>query len=454
MPVTFTSRTLKPHELNYGMVEKEILALLRILDVCYSMLVTRPIKVLARHSTLAWLMRSTGLQGRLGNWAALLSPWTLEIVKCTRGEDEILGTIAASITPRENIDSILSPIAPRKQPRQLIPTVEQGEELVVIRGEIACKAPRLTPLPRRVLDRLKTWPAHEFLHVKRDWNQSTDRLANTALQQQEGTVVPQKQTATTRLSSTGSRSSYSRRMKGLSTDRVLRAQNEEKWFVKLKAYLSGNLESLDAGEARACSKIAGDYDVDDGGMLLYCPSAGRDDGDRDRLAKLVVPEDLQQDVLHHYHKSLQGGHQGVGRTYQRIRTHFHWRGLFKSVQRYVGQCTDCETGKGRPTLRGESPGNIQATYPFQYIAMDHIPSLPRSYKGNTELLIWVDLFTGYVIAKASASRTAQTIAENYEEGVFRRFGASEAIRHDREPGFILHESLKRCFYGRDSTEIN
>ncbi|ETO71837.1 hypothetical protein F444_11880 [Phytophthora nicotianae P1976] len=136
MPVTFTSRTLKPNELNYGMVEKEILALLRILDVCYSTLVTRPIKVLIRHSTLAWLMRSTGLQGRLGNWAALLSPWTLEIVMCTRGEDEILGTVAASITPRENVDSILSSIAPRKQPRQqtpaVIPTVEPDEELLVV----------------------------------------------------------------------------------------------------------------------------------------------------------------------------------------------------------------------------------------------------------------------------------------------------------------------------------
>ncbi|KAE9163340.1 hypothetical protein PF004_g30174 [Phytophthora fragariae] len=79
---------------------------------------------------------------------------------------------------------------------------------------------------------------------------------------------------------------------------------------------------------------------------------------------------------------------------------------------------------------------MKATYPFQILAMDHIPSLPKSYKGHTELLIWVDLFTGYVIAKASASRTAQTIAESYEECVFRRFGASEAIRHDREPGFM------------------
>ena len=87
-------------------------------------------------------------------------------------------------------------------------------------------------------------------------------------------------------------------------------------------------------------------------------------------------------------------------------------------------------------LSGISPGDVQATYPFQIIAMDHILSLPRSYKVNTELLLWVDLFSGYVIAKASSSRTAQTIAEGYEECVFRRFGASESIRHDREPGFM------------------
>ncbi|OWZ12051.1 reverse transcriptase [Phytophthora megakarya] len=68
--------------------------------------------------------------------------------------------------------------------------------------------------------------------------------------------------------------------------------------------------------------------------------------------------------------------------------------------------------------------------------MDHIRSLPALHKGNKELLVWVDLFTGFVIAKASASQTAQTVAESYEEAVFRRSGASEAIRHDREPGFM------------------
>ena len=65
-PVTFTSRTLKPNELNYGTVEKEVPALLRVLGVCYTTLASREITVLTRHSTLAWLMQSRGLNGILG----------------------------------------------------------------------------------------------------------------------------------------------------------------------------------------------------------------------------------------------------------------------------------------------------------------------------------------------------------------------------------------------------
>ncbi|OWY94044.1 reverse transcriptase, partial [Phytophthora megakarya] len=222
----------------------------------------------------------------------------------------------------------------------------------------------------------------------------------------------------------------------LRLDRVCTAQEEEAWIANLKKFLDGDISGLSRREAKNCPKIAEQYEVGESGLLYYHVRGSEAAENRDTIMKLVVPETLREDVLHHYHASLEGGHQGIGRTYQRIRRHFHWPGLFKSVQRHVGECVDCETGKGRPTIRGESPGNIVEIYPFQVVAMDHIPSLPASHKDNTELLVWVDLFTGFVIAKASASRTAQTVAESYEEAVFRRFGASEAIRHDREPGFM------------------
>ncbi|POM64178.1 Reverse transcriptase [Phytophthora palmivora] len=406
------------------------------------------------------------------------------------------GVIAASITPRKEVDSILVSIAPRKQPRQVIsmtpPTVEPDERLLVVsfdgsalelcgewtvisaaseykldltvneaeyhglllcldllsdmdrgrliicgdsnlvirqmRGEIECKAPGLTLLRQQALERLRSWPNHEFLHMKRDWNQSADSLASAALRRESGVVIVTEEerqdleelliakddAATVKIAAvTRSRKKCQPQVlkeeivQRMRMERINRAQDEEKWIVDLKAYKG------------PCSKIADRYETDESGLLFYFPPTKKSDEERDLVAKLVVPETLQNDLMH-YHSSLEGGHQGIGRTYHKIRAHFHWRELYQSVQRYVVQCIDCETGKGRPTIDGESPGNLQATYPFQIIGMDHIPSLPRSYKGNTELLIWIDLFTGYVIAKVSASRTAQIVADNYEECVFRR----------------------------------
>ncbi|KAE8982300.1 hypothetical protein PR001_g23772 [Phytophthora rubi] len=145
-PVMVASRTMNSNELNYGIVEKEVLALLRILDLGHNLLVGREIKELARYSTLACLFRSSGPQGRLGQWAALLSPWTLETVKFTKGEDEILGAIAATITPRAEVDQALIAIAPQKEPRRKIQapisTVYPGENLWVVSFDGSARAKR------------------------------------------------------------------------------------------------------------------------------------------------------------------------------------------------------------------------------------------------------------------------------------------------------------------------
>ncbi|OWZ10790.1 reverse transcriptase [Phytophthora megakarya] len=58
-----------------------------------------------------------------------------------------------------------------------------------IRGEIDCKAPGLTLLKRKALDRLRKWNAHELVHVKKDCNGSADSLASAALQRQGGIEV-------------------------------------------------------------------------------------------------------------------------------------------------------------------------------------------------------------------------------------------------------------------------
>ncbi|OWZ12585.1 LOW QUALITY PROTEIN: reverse transcriptase [Phytophthora megakarya] len=160
-PVMFASRTLKSNESNYGIAEKWVLALLRILDLNYNTLVGRPIRVLTRHSTLAWLFRFNELHGRLGQWARLLAPWILEIVKCNKVEDEILRTLAACITPRSEVGKALISITTKKEPRRKIqapiPTVRSDEDLYVASFDGSARVKRGEGADSAILWKLPEW---------------------------------------------------------------------------------------------------------------------------------------------------------------------------------------------------------------------------------------------------------------------------------------------------------
>ena len=76
-----------------------------------------------------------------------------------------------------------------------------------------------------------------------------------------------------------------------------------------------DIPKLSNEEAKLCARIALDYEVDESGLLFFCPRSTEDSDSRVELIRWVVPELLQQDFLHQYHTSLAGGHQGIGRTY-------------------------------------------------------------------------------------------------------------------------------------------
>ena len=68
-----------------------------------------------------------------------------------------------------------------------------GDFNLVIRqmwGEIVCKAFGLRLLRHKAMEKLRSWSIHELLHIKRDLNHSADQIANAALKQEKGTVIP------------------------------------------------------------------------------------------------------------------------------------------------------------------------------------------------------------------------------------------------------------------------
>lgn len=67
---------------------------------------------------------------------------------------------------------------------------------------------------------------------------------------------------------------------------------------------------------------------------------------------------MTHEVPQNCHHSLEGGHQGVVQTNQRVRRDHYWHGRYAGVERHVKSCRGCSSSKSRPYPRRYSPGNV------------------------------------------------------------------------------------------------
>ncbi|KAE8970845.1 hypothetical protein PR003_g17728 [Phytophthora rubi] len=172
--------------------------------------------------------------------------------------------------------------------------------------------------------------------------------------------------------------------------RVAAAQDKELRWSNLRTVLRGEDASLGYKAARDAWKMADRFVLSDDGVLYFVGTNRRSDPDEQQgtWMRLVVPSTMVQEVLQSCHDSLEGGHQGINRTYHRVKADYYWIGLYADVEKHVRACPDCCSSKSRPQLRGYSPGNVLAERPFQMVSMDFVIPLPKSRRGNTALLLF------------------------------------------------------------------
>ena len=71
-----------------------------------------------------------------------------------------------------------------------------------------------------------------------------------------------------------------------------------------------DVTQLGVEDAKTFARMATDYEVDENGLLDLCPRSSGSSEDCTEIIRVLLPELLPQDVLHHYHTSLEGGTKG------------------------------------------------------------------------------------------------------------------------------------------------
>ena len=124
----------------------------------------------------------------------------------------------------------------------------------------------------------------------------------------------------------------------------------------------------------------------------------------------MLPSKLADDVLTGLHSSPAGGHMGLRKTLEKVRSRFYWVGQRRDVETWCNSCDKCCSRKS-PNKCPRAPLQIDLPQaPFERVAIDILGPLPETRKGNKYILVIGDYFTKWKEAFPMQDMEASTVA--------------------------------------------
>ncbi|XP_011686344.1 PREDICTED: uncharacterized protein LOC105449050 [Wasmannia auropunctata] len=172
-------------------------------------------------------------------------------------------------------------------------------------------------------------------------------------------------------------------------------------------------------------------------QLTICKNATRTPEPQDREA--LITEN---------HASACGGHKGVTKTYNRLRTNYYWSSMKKDIQKFIQQCRQCQLKKltrvktKQPMIITDTPGNA-----FDKVSLDIMGPLPLTHNGNRYILTMQDLLTKYSVAIPLREATSLSIADAFTKNFICVYSAPKTILTDQGTNFLsaLMRNLTKKF---------
>ncbi|OAA46534.1 pol protein [Beauveria brongniartii RCEF 3172] len=155
-----------------------------------------------------------------------------------------------------------------------------------------------------------------------------------------------------------------------------------------------------------------------------------------------VPSTLQEQLVREIHEHPLHGHQGVGKTINRLRRSYDFPESRKTVQQVVDKCDICRKAKA---ARHAPYGELQPIPPperaWQTVTMDFIVKLPKSKEPMTgaiydSILVIVDKLTKYAYyIPYMESSDAKDLAYMFFKTVVAQHGLPTKLISDRDKLF-------------------
>ena len=165
------------------------------------------------------------------------------------------------------------------------------------------------------------------------------------------------------------------------------------------------------------------------------------------VTRTVVPTQVVPVILRVHHDLPLAGHRDFEKTYATISSRYFWIKMHSDVKQYCSSCHLCQTKKHLNQSVRAPLKPIKINQTWQLIGIDGAGPLPITASENRYILIAVDYFSKFCVAKAVPDLTAITAAQFLFDEVICRFGMPNSVVSDHGKNFesILFAQLcKLC----------
>ncbi|KRZ81840.1 Gypsy retrotransposon integrase-like protein 1 [Trichinella sp. T8] len=132
-----------------------------------------------------------------------------------------------------------------------------------------------------------------------------------------------------------------------------------------------------------------------------------------KLARWVPPNHARPSIVEQLHNGIGGGHLGVKKTAEKVRTRYFWPGWYRDVKAWCDRCEACARRKTPPIVNRPPMESIVVGNPMEIVAVDILGPVPRSKNGNSYIMVVTDYFTRWVEAYELPKQLASWCSNSY-----------------------------------------
>ena len=170
-----------------------------------------------------------------------------------------------------------------------------------------------------------------------------------------------------------------------------------------------------------------------------------EDGFKRFKGLILVPREIEQQLIARYHDDIREGHPGEARTVEKIQRNYYFPGMIRKVRKFITACDKCQ--KNKP-IHTKTPGKlhpgITPERPWQHITIDFVDKPKARSITNKEVMdqtmVIVDRFSKQtVLVPSRKNYTAREVFHILWERIFSVFGIPETITSDLDKIFRSKE---------------